>query len=216
MNRLIRFAFAQLYTTFAWTYDAVAHLVSFGEWRAWGGAALAYLPAAPCRVLEIAHGPGHVHAAMRRRGFDAIGIDLSQQMGALARRRLLAMSGRAPDLARADALRLPFPNAVFDAALSTFPSEFVFLPQTLREVARVLRPGGRFVIVPTAQFHGGGALTRLVEALYRITGQRASLEAVEARVRAAVAVAGFALESQRATTARAEVVVWVLHAASAG
>lgn len=214
MNRLIRFAFTQFYTTFAWTYDAVAHLVSFGEWRAWGAAALAHLPAAPSRVLEIAHGPGHVHAAMRQRGYDAIGIDLSRQMGALARKRVLALSGCAPDLARADALRLPFPDAAFDAALSTFPAEFVFHPETLREVARVLRPGGRFVIVPTAQFRGEELATRLVDALYRITGQRASLEAVEGRVRAAVAAAGFAFESQRTSTARAEVVVWVLSAAA--
>ncbi len=214
MNRLIRFAFTQFYTTFAWTYDAVAHLVSFGEWRAWGGAALGYLPAAPGRVLEIAHGPGHVHAAIRQRGYDVIGIDLSKQMGALARKRVLASSGRAPDLARANALRLPFPDSAFDAALSTFPAEFVFHPQTLREVARVLRPGGCFVIVPTAQFRGGGAMTRLIDALYRITGQRASLEAVEARARATVAAAGFAFGSHRASTARAEVAVWVLRAAA--
>ncbi len=213
MNRLIRFAFTQFYTTFAWTYDAVAHLVSFGEWRAWGRAALAHLPAAPCRVLEIAHGPGHVHVAMRQRGYDTVGIDLSQQMGALARKRVLAVSGRAPDLARANALCLPFPHAAFDAALSTFPAEFVFHPQTLREVARVLRPGGRFVIVPTAQFRGGGAITRLVDTLYRITEQRALLDAVEARVRGATTAAGFAFESQRASTERAEVVVWVLRAA---
>lgn len=213
MNRLIRFAFAHFYTTFAWTYDVIAHVVSFGEWRAWGGAALAYLPAAPCRVLEVAHGPGHVHAELRRREFAAIGIDLSRQMGALARKRVLRTSALAPDLARADALRLPFPNAAFDAALSTFPAEFVFHPQALREVARVLRPGGRFVIVPTAQFRGGGALTRLVDALYRITRQRASLEAVEARALSLVGAAGFAFESKRATTARADVVVWVLRAA---
>ncbi len=208
MNELIRAAFNQFYTRFAWTYDAVAHVVSFGEWKAWGRAAVEFLPA-DGRTLEIAHGPGHLHATLRQRGMRVVGIDLSRQMGVMARRRVLAATGAAPGLARATALRLPFADAVFDAAVSTFPAEFVFQSDTLRAVARVLRPGGRFVIVPTAGFRGRGPLTRLIDAAYRVTGQRAALDEIEKRVALQLAAAGFAFESHRRATPRASVVVWI-------
>lgn len=208
MGRLVRAAFKQFYTTFAWTYDTVAAIVSFGEWKRWGEAALAFLPdnvhAGRARVLEIAHGPGHLHRTMRERGYALTGIDLSPQMGRLTQRR-----ARAAALARASALRLPFADAAFEGVVSTFPAEFVFHPDTLRDVARVLTPGGRFVIVPTASLRGSGATTRLIEFAYRVTGQRAALAQVEPRVRDAFAAAGMTFASHRVPTPRAEVVVWV-------
>jgi len=94
MRGLIRFAFDQFYTTFAWTYDAVAAAVSFGEWQQWGRAAMPFLPRTG-RLLEIAHGPGHLHLALRQAGYDAVGIDLSPQMSRMARRRAL-QAGTAP------------------------------------------------------------------------------------------------------------------------
>lgn len=212
MGRVVRAAFKQFYTTFAWTYDAVAAIVSFGEWKRWGEAALAFLPDSVhdgrARVLEIAHGPGHLHRTMRERGYVLTGIDLSPQMGRLTQRRAGGAAGAAA-LARASALRLPFVSAAFEAVVSTFPAEFVFHPDTLRDVARVLTPGGRFVIVPTASLRGTGATTRLVEFAYRVTGQRAALAQVEPRVRDAFAAAGMTFTSHRVPSPRAEVVVWV-------
>jgi ubiquinone/menaquinone biosynthesis C-methylase UbiE len=220
MGRLVQTAFKQFYTTFAWTYDTVAAIVSFGEWKRWGEAALDFLPDAvrhgSARVLEIAHGPGHLHHTMRERGYALTGIDLSPQMGRLTQQRTRAVARAdavartdAAALARASALRLPFADTVFEAVLSTFPAEFVFHPDTLREVARVLAPGGRFVIVPSASLRGSGALTGLVELAYRVTGQRTALADVEPRVRDAFAAAGMTFASQRVPTPRAVVVVWV-------
>lgn len=214
MGRLVRAAFKEFYTTFAWTYDTVAAIVSFGEWKRWGEAALDFLPdvvrTGRARVLEIAHGPGHLHRTMLERGYALTGIDLSRQMGRLTQQRARAVArAGGVALACASALRLPFADAAFETVLSTFPAEFVFQRDTLRDVARVLAPGGRFVIVPTASLRGSGVLTGLVRFAFRITGQHAALADIEPRVRDAFAAAGMTFASKRVPTPRADVVVWV-------
>jgi ubiquinone/menaquinone biosynthesis C-methylase UbiE len=217
VNPLIRFAFRQFYTRFAWTYDAVASAVSFGEWRRWGRAALEFLPpAGDASVLEIAHGPGHLHIDLRARYSRVVGVDLSPQMSRMARRRVLSGTAVAPNLARADALRLPFPDGAFDAIVSTFPAEFVFAPETLAGVARLLQRDAAFVIVPTAGFRQKGLTTRAVDAAYRATGQRASLATAESRVAERFARAGLTFNSRRVDTPQAEVVVWLAARVSLG
>ncbi|MCS7055699.1 MAG: methyltransferase domain-containing protein [Thermoflexales bacterium] len=205
MSRLIRFAFHQLYTTFAWAYDAVADAASFGEWKAWGRAAIPFLTREG-RLLEIAHGPGHLHLALRQQGFDAVGLDLSIQMARLLRKRFIRDVGRPPAHVRGSALRLPFADRSFACVVSTFPAEFIFARETLDEVRRVLRPGGQLVIVPTAHLKGSDALARLVRWAYRVTGQ--SMPSADS-IRRRFESAGYAFEQHVAHTARAAVVVWV-------
>ncbi|MCS6847865.1 MAG: methyltransferase domain-containing protein [Anaerolineae bacterium] len=205
MNTLIRFAFHQLYTTFAWTYDFVADAVSFGEWKAWGRAAIPFL-AREGRLLEIAHGPGHLHLALRQQGFDVIGLDLSPQMARMLRERIINTTGRPPAHVRASALRLPFADRSFACAVSTFPAEFIFARETLDEIRRVLHPGGRLVIVPMARLKGNDALTELLKFAYRITGQG---ESPADGTRRRFESAGYAFEPHTVQTERAEVAVWV-------
>jgi ubiquinone/menaquinone biosynthesis C-methylase UbiE len=210
MNRLIRFAFQQFYTTFAWTYDAIAHIVSFGEWLEWGRAAIPFLPR-DGRLLEIAHGPGHLHLALRQDGFDVIGMDLSRQMGRMLRDRVVGASGRTPLQVRASALRLPFADGTFAGAVSTFPAGFIFQQDTLEGVHRVLRRGGRFAIVPGASFRTTGIATEAVQFAYRVTGQG---ETSTDAVRPLFERAGFAFEAHMVQTKRADVTVWVLNKTS--
>jgi ubiquinone/menaquinone biosynthesis C-methylase UbiE len=209
IHRLIQFCFDRLYTTFAWSYDVVAAAASLGEWKVWGAATLEFLPlnvvAKDTPLLEIAHGPGHLHARLREQGVHAVGIDRSPQMGRLTRARC----GRSAALARADALALPFIDAAFAAIVCTFPASFVFQAHALREVARVLRTGGAYVVVPYAVLRGRDPLSRFIAAAHRITGGTATHAAVEARVGAAFAAAGMRFESHRVRTPRADVTVWV-------
>ena len=184
--RLLRFGFRLLYRELAWSYDLVAWLVSFGQWRAWGRTALSYLPGG--RVLELGHGPGHLLVALTEGGLRPVGLDLSPQMGRLARRRL-RRAGQTPALVCGRAQRLPFPAAAFTGVVATFPTPYILDPATLAEVARVLRPEGRLVIVAGARLSGRDPLSRLVEWLYAITGQRETLDDWEAPFAAAGLVA---------------------------
>ena len=187
---LVERAFRLLYTHLAWSYDLVAWGVSFGQWRAWGAAALPFLTGP--RVLELGHGPGHLLAEWAGCGGDIVGLDLSPQMGWLARRRTPAAR-----LVRARAQAAPFAAGSFDAVLATFPTAYITAPETIAAVHRLLRPGGRLVIVPGARRGGRGPLSSLVEWLYAITGQGGAADAdPAARLAfwaAALSTAGFTI-----------------------
>src|SRR5207237_1096722 len=126
------------------------------------------------RVLEIGHGPGHLQLAMRQKGLLAFGLDESRQMGRMAFSRL-ARAGLPATLARGHAQYLPFGAACFDTVAATFPSEYIFDPWTLAEVRRVLRPGGKLIVVPAAWIGGKKFTDRAAAWLFRITRQGGEL-----------------------------------------
>lgn len=100
-------------------------------------------------VLDIGVGPGlltfDLAATVGERGRTA-GIDTSEAMLEMTRRRCAEQAQL--DLRCADAVALPFEDACFDAVVSTQVFEYVGdVDRALREVARVLRPGGRVVLV---------------------------------------------------------------------
>ncbi len=170
--KLVRFGFRLLYNELAFTYDTVSTVVSLGAWRCWQRAALAHLDANPSDlILELAHGTGNLQLDLADRGYTAIGYDLSPYMGRIAQGKL-QKHGIAARLARGIAQQLPFPNDTFKAVISTFPTDFIFAPETLREINRVLLRDGRLIIVPNGVLTGGGMTEAGLEWLYRVTGQR--------------------------------------------
>jgi arsenite methyltransferase len=100
------------------------------------------------RVLDIGSGPGLLADEMAEEvGPEGRvhGIDPSESMLAIARRRDTPV-----EYAAGDALALPFADAAFDAAVATQVYEYVpDMPAALAEVRRVLRPGGRLLILDT-------------------------------------------------------------------
>ena len=72
----------------------------------------------------------------------AFGLDESPQMVRQAGRRLRRL-GQAVKLTRGMAMHLPFLEDTFESVVAIFPAEFIFEAQTLREIWRVLVPGGR-------------------------------------------------------------------------
>jgi SAM-dependent methyltransferase len=98
------------------------------------------------RVLEVGCGSAPCSRWLAARGAEPVGLDLSGRMLRHAG-RLNAATGVDVPLVQAGAERLPFGDAAFDLACSAFGAvPFVAAPdRVMREVARVLRPGGRWV-----------------------------------------------------------------------
>ncbi|MBM3178770.1 MAG: methyltransferase domain-containing protein [Chloroflexi bacterium] len=144
IQRVMRFFFRLLYHPFAFTYDFVAAVVSFGNWEDWVFSVLPFIEGT--RILELGHGPGHLQRLLLDRGLFPFAMDESTQMGRLAKRRL----GNSQKLSRALAQQLPYAEKSFDTIIATFPSEYIFNPQALSEVKRCLSDGGRLVVLPVA------------------------------------------------------------------
>ena len=97
-------------------------------------------------TLEVAVGTG-LNFPLYRPGALLTGVDLSPEMLTLARRRATEL-GRPVELVLGDAQELPFADAAFDTVLSTYAMCSVpDLVQTIDEMHRVLRPGGRLILV---------------------------------------------------------------------
>lgn len=98
------------------------------------------------RILEVGVGTGK-NMPYYPRGTRVTAVDLSEGMLAQARRRVQELAPEA-DLSLMDAQRLAFADAIFDLALATFVFCSVPNPvQGLRELGRVVRPGGRVILL---------------------------------------------------------------------
>jgi demethylmenaquinone methyltransferase/2-methoxy-6-polyprenyl-1,4-benzoquinol methylase len=123
------------------TYDRYASLLSFGQDPRWRRFLVSVTDAGPqSTVLDVATGTGAVaRELIARKRCKVVGLDQSPEMLAEARRRL-------PDevtLVEGTAERLPFDDAAFDALTFTYLLRYVSEPlETLKELARVVRPGG--------------------------------------------------------------------------
>ncbi|MDX6638961.1 MAG: demethylmenaquinone methyltransferase / 2-methoxy-6-polyprenyl,4-benzoquinol methylase [Solirubrobacterales bacterium] len=141
-------------------YDLAGAVLSFGQDPRWRRTMVDRVGAAPGdRVLDVATGTGMVAAAVARRyDCSVVGLDQSPDMLAQAEERLRADPELAAriELVRGQAESLPFADGEFDHLTFTYLLRYVDDPEaTLRELARVVAPGGRiasleFMLPPNA------------------------------------------------------------------
>ena len=128
----------ELFTTIARRYDLLNDIMSAGLHRRWKRR-LVELAGAPRDVLDLCCGTGDIALRFRAR---VVGVDFTEEMLRVA----AARGGSAISWIRADALRLPFPDNSFDAVSVGYGlRNLADLEQGVREIRRVLRPGGKFV-----------------------------------------------------------------------
>jgi len=135
------------------TYDRYAALLSFGQDPRWRSFLVSRIDAGPRdTVLDVATGTGAVaRELLARKRCTVVGLDQSPEMLAEARRRLPA----SVTLLEGSAEALPFPDGAFDALTFTYLLRYVDDPAAvLRELARVVRPGGTMAGLEFAVPHG--------------------------------------------------------------
>jgi demethylmenaquinone methyltransferase/2-methoxy-6-polyprenyl-1,4-benzoquinol methylase len=131
-------------------YDAMNRLMTAGLDGRWRRLAAAAVVRPGDRVLDACSGTGDLALAARERGGDVTGLDFSQAMLDRARRK-----SREVEWVQGDVLALPFADATFDVATVGFGIRNVAdLEAALRELARVLRPGGRLACLEITQPSG--------------------------------------------------------------
>ena len=133
-------------------YDLMNDLMSFGLHRLWKAATVTLSRVrAGERVLDVASGSGDLARAFAARGAEVCMSDVNGRMLARGRDRMLD-AGRLAPAVQCDAERLPFSSASFDCVSVGFGlRNMTRKGAALAEMARVLRPGGRLLVLEFSQ-----------------------------------------------------------------
>ena len=142
----------QVFERVADRYDLMNDLMSFGLHRLWKAFTVSLARIHPGeRVLDVASGSGDLARAMAARGAEVCMSDINGPMLARGRDRM-ADAGRLAAAVRCDAERLPFRAGSFDCVTVGFGlRNMTHKDAALAEMHRVLRPGGRLLVLEFSQ-----------------------------------------------------------------
>ena len=131
-------------------YDVMNHVMTVGLDRRWRRLTVEAVVQPGARVLDACCGTGDLAIAAEREGGIVTGLDFSSEMLVRARRKSDTI-----EWVQGDVLALPYADASFDAVTVGFGVRNVAdLGAGLRELRRVLRPGGRLAILEITQPRG--------------------------------------------------------------
>jgi demethylmenaquinone methyltransferase / 2-methoxy-6-polyprenyl-1,4-benzoquinol methylase len=149
----------ELFAPLGPTYDRYARLLSFGQDPRWRSFLVSRIPPDAKRMVDIASGTAAVAIELARAepGRTVIGVDQSPEMLAAGTERVGdAGLGERIELREGRAESLPFADGEFDALTFTYLLRYVDdVPATLRELARVVRPGGTVAMLEFGLPRGG-------------------------------------------------------------
>jgi demethylmenaquinone methyltransferase/2-methoxy-6-polyprenyl-1,4-benzoquinol methylase len=163
-----------MFDRIARVYDRMNSVMTAGMHHRWRARAADLARVGPgSRALDVATGTGDLAIELARRGASVVGLDFSDGMLDLARKKAPQI-----EFVQGNALALGYPDASFDAVTVGFGARnFSDLGQGLREMARVTRPGGRVVILeitspqrPPLSWFFRLWFDRIVPALGRVAG----------------------------------------------
>lgn len=142
----------RMFDNIAHSYDRLNHWLSFGIDKHWRNAAIGSLkPFAPRRVLDVATGTGDfaLLSARKLQPEHLLGVDISEGMLAVGRQKVREAGMESViEFRKDDCMALNLPDASYDAVTVAYGvRNFEDLERGLREMLRVLRPGGRLVII---------------------------------------------------------------------
>jgi len=139
-----------LFSGIAARYDLINDLQSLGLHRFWKRRLVRLARVGPGdRALDVCCGTGDVALALARTGATVTGLDFSEPMLAVARRRAAAApDGTRLEFRQGDALQLPFPDRSFEAVTISYGlRNLAEVAGGLREMWRVAKPGGRLLVL---------------------------------------------------------------------
>ena len=194
-------------------YDRMNSVMTAGLHHKWRARAVDLAGVGPgSRALDVATGTGDLAIELARRGCEVVGSDFSPEMLERAR-------GKAPQLRweQANALALPYGDDEFDAATVGFGARnFSDLERGLSEMARVVRPGGRVVVLeittptrpPLSTFYRVW-FDHVVPVIGRLTGEEQAYSYLPSSVKRFPGPADLAATMERAGMERLR---WILTA----
>jgi demethylmenaquinone methyltransferase/2-methoxy-6-polyprenyl-1,4-benzoquinol methylase len=163
-------------------YDLMNSVMTAGMHHRWRRRAADLAQVGPgSRALDVATGTGDLAVELAARGAHVVGLDFSERMLELARAKAQRKPGASGiEFVHGNALELAWPDGSFDAATVGFGARnFADLERGLAELARVVRPGGRVVILeittprkPPLSWFFRLWFDRIVPSLGRLAGDR--------------------------------------------
>lgn len=144
-----------MFDAIAHRYDLLNHVLSGGADFYWRRKAVESLrDVRPRRILDVATGTADFAiAALRLKPDEVVGVDIAENMLAIGRAKIRRLgAGDVIHLKTGEAEHLEFEDGTFDAAMVAFGARnFEHLHRGLGEMQRVLRPGGRIVVLEFSQ-----------------------------------------------------------------
>lgn len=176
-----------MFDRIASVYDLMNSVMTAGMHHRWRQRAADLARVGPgSHALDVATGTGDLAVALAERGAHVVGVDFAEKMLEIARRKAPGI-----EFAQGNALALDYRDDLFDAATVGFGARnFSDLDQGLREMARVVKPGGRVVVLeittpqrpPLSHFFRIWFDT-IVPLLGRVAGDSAAYEYLPSSVR---------------------------------